>query len=132
MGRTGRRIGAQRNCLFLATDDEELLTALAVSTLCREGVVNPVTPPVRPAHIYAQQAMALALRLGGVARLDLDTWLGSVALEVPEDDRIAVVRHMLRAGVLAEDGGILGLGERGEREFGRRHFGDLVAAFTAL
>ena len=55
----------------------------------------------------------------------------SFASEVPENDRVAVVRHMLQAGVLAEDGGILGLGERGEREFGRRHFGDLVAAFSS-
>ena len=37
---------------------------------------------------------------------------------------------MLGSGILAEDGGILGLGARGEREFGRRHFADLVAAFT--
>jgi ATP-dependent helicase Lhr and Lhr-like helicase len=131
MGRTGRRAGAQRNCLFLATDDEELLTALAVATLWRDGVVDPVTPPARPAHIYAQQVMALALQLGGVARPDLDAWLGPVASEVPEDDRGAVVRHMLEVAVLAEDGGVLGLGERGEREFGRRHFGDLVAAFSS-
>jgi ATP-dependent Lhr-like helicase len=131
MGRTGRRIGTQRNCLFLATDDEELLTALAVVTLWREGAVDPVTPPARPAHLYAQQVMAIALQLGGVARPDLDAWLGPVAWEVPEDDRVAVVQHMLQAGVLAEDGGVLGLGERGEREFGRRHFGDLVAAFSS-
>jgi ATP-dependent Lhr-like helicase len=131
MGRTGRRTGAQRNCLFLATDDEELLTALAIATLWREGVVDPVTPPARPAHIYAQQVMALALQLGGVARPDLDTWLGAVAAEVPEADRVAVVRHMLEVGILAEDGGVLGLGVRGEREFGRRHFGDLVVAFTS-
>ena len=131
MGRTGRRSGAQRNCLFLAIDDKELLTALAISTLWREGVVDPVTPPPRPTHIYAQQVMALALQLGGVARPDLNTWLGSVASEVPEADRIAVLRHMLKASVLAEDGGVLGLGERGEREFGRRHFGDLVAAFSS-
>jgi ATP-dependent helicase Lhr and Lhr-like helicase len=131
MGRTGRRIGAQRNCLLLATDDEELLTVLAIATLWREGVVDPVTPPARPAHIYAQQVMALALQLGGVGRPDLDTWLGGVATEVPEADRIAVVRHMLEADVLAEDGGVLGLGEIGEREFGRRHFGDLVAVFSS-
>ena len=74
-----RRAGAHRNCLFLATDDEELLTALAVSTLWREGVVDPVMPPARPAHIYAQQVMALALQLGGLARPDLDGWLGHVA-----------------------------------------------------
>jgi ATP-dependent Lhr-like helicase len=130
MGRTGRRIGAQRNCLFLATDDEELLVALAVASLWREGVADPVTPPARPAHIYAQQVMALALQLGGVARPDLDAWLGDAAEEVPEADRVAAVQYMLKTGVLAEDGGILGLGERGEQEFGRRHFADLVASFT--
>jgi hypothetical protein len=80
-------------------------------------VVDPVTPPARPAHIYAQQVMALALQLGGVARPDLDAWLGDVAAEVPEADRIAAVQHMLQTGLLAE-------------EFGRRHFADLVAAFT--
>jgi ATP-dependent Lhr-like helicase len=130
MGRTGRRIGASRNCLFLATDDEELLTVLAIATLWREGVVEPVTPPAKPAHIYAQQVMALALQLGGVARPDLDIWLSAVAAEVPEADRVAVVRHMLKSCVLADDGGVFGLGERGEREFGRRNFSDLVAAFT--
>jgi ATP-dependent Lhr-like helicase len=86
--------------------------------------------PERGAY-YAQQVMALALQLSGVARPDLDTWLGAVAAEVPEADRFAVVRHMLEVGILAEDGGVLGLGERGEREFGRRHFSDLVAAFTS-
>jgi ATP-dependent Lhr-like helicase len=130
MGRTGRRISTQRTCLFLASDDEELLVALAIASLWRDGVVDPVTPPARPAHIYAQQVMALALQLGGVARPDLDAWLGDAAGEVPEADRIAAVQYMLKTGVLAEDGGILGLGERGEREFGRRHFADLVAAFT--
>jgi len=38
---------------------------------------------------------------------------------------------MLEQKVLADDAGVLGLGVTGEREFGRRHFGDLVAAFTA-
>jgi ATP-dependent Lhr-like helicase len=37
---------------------------------------------------------------------------------------------MLTTGVLSEDAGILGLGAKGEQEFGRRHFSDLVAAFS--
>src|SRR5215470_12660615 len=60
---------------------------------------------------YAQQVMALTLQLGGIARPDLDTWLGTVGSEVSEADRIAVLRHMLSIGVLAEDSGVLGLGE---------------------
>ncbi len=131
MGRTGRRLGTVRNCLFLATDDEELLTALAITTLWREGQVESVVAPGLPAHIYAQQVMALALQQGGITRPDLDAWLGDAADSVPPEVRAAVLRHMLETDVLAEDGSIIGLGARGEREFGRRHFSDLVAAFSA-
>jgi ATP-dependent Lhr-like helicase len=131
MGRTGRRAGNARNCLFLATDDQELLASLAIATLWREGFVESVIAPRLPAHIYAQQVMALALQEGGISRPDLETWLADVADAVPADMRYAVIEHMLEMNVLADDAGILGLGVRGEREFGRRHFGDLVAAFSS-
>jgi ATP-dependent Lhr-like helicase len=131
MGRTGRRPGTPRNCLFLATDDAELLAALAITSLWREGTIEPVIPPALPAHIFAQQVMALALQEGGITRPDIDIWLGDTAESVPVDVRDAVLRHMLAVGVLAEDAGIIGLGATGEREFGRRHFGDLVAAFSS-
>src|SRR5580700_12050574 len=50
---------------------------------------------------------------------------------VPATDRTAVVAHMLARGVLTEDQGVLGVGPMGEREFGRRHFIDVVAAFSS-
>ena len=40
MGRTGRRFGTTRNCLFLTTNNEELLAALAIILLWRDGVVE--------------------------------------------------------------------------------------------
>jgi ATP-dependent Lhr-like helicase len=109
MGRTGRRPGTTRNCLFLATDDEELLAALAITSLWREGAIEPIVPPALPAHIYAQQVMALTLQEGGVTRPDLAAWLGDAAGSVPTEVRDAVLCHMLAAGVLAEDAGIIGL-----------------------
>jgi ATP-dependent Lhr-like helicase len=130
MGRTGRRSGTTRNCLFLATDDEELLVCLALTTLWREGKIEPVIPPPQPAHLFAQQIMALALQLGGVPRPDVGAWLGDVVHAVPEPERAVIVNHMLTTGILAEDAGVLGLGRKGEEEFGRRHFSDLVAAFS--
>ncbi len=130
MGRTGRRTGTTRNCLFLTTTDEELLTALALTSLWRDGTVEPVEPPPRPAHIFAQQVMALTLQLGGILRTELGSWLGETIDAVPHEERHAVLDHMLACDVLFEDGGILGLGVRGEREFGRRHFSDLVAVFS--
>ena len=131
MGRTGRRSGATRNCLFLTTDNEELLAALAITLLWRDGVVEPVLPPLLPAHIYAQQVMALTLQEGGITRPDLETWLADAAGCVPAEVRDAVLHHMLSVGVLTEDEGVIGLGVKGEREFGRRHFSDLVAAFSS-
>jgi ATP-dependent Lhr-like helicase len=130
MGRTGRRSGTTRNCLFLATDNEELLVCLALTTLWRDGKIEPVIPPPQPAHLFAQQIMALALQLSGIPRPDVATWLGNVIHAVPEAERAAIVNHMLATGILAEDGGVLGLGRKGEEEFGRRHFSDLVAAFS--
>jgi ATP-dependent Lhr-like helicase len=127
MGRSGRRAGASRNCLFLATGDDELLAALGITALWRSGFVDPVVPPPRPAHIYAQQMMALVLQEGGLARGDADRWVGDALAEVPITDRTAVVAHMLAQGVLTEDQGVLGMGPMGEREFGRRRFIDIVA-----
>ena len=42
VGRTGRRAGTKRNCLFLATTDMELLQALALVKLARAGWVEPL------------------------------------------------------------------------------------------
>ncbi|MCT2580890.1 DEAD/DEAH box helicase [Mesorhizobium sp. P16.1] len=130
MGRTGRRSGTSRNCLFLATNDEELLRCMALSTLFREGKIEPVVPPALPAHLFAQQIMALSLQLGGISRPDINAWLGDVVDAVPEAKRAAILEHMLGEGILDEDAGVIGLGAKGEREFGRRHFSDLVAAFS--
>jgi ATP-dependent Lhr-like helicase len=131
MGRSGRRAGARRNCLLLATGDDDLLTVLGITALWRSGFVDPVVPLPGPAHIYAQQVMALVLQEGGLARGDADRWVGDALAEVPATDRTAVVAHMLARGVLIEDQGVLGMGPAGEREFGRRHFIDIVAAFSS-
>ncbi|WP_398862529.1 helicase-related protein [Streptomyces pakalii] len=50
IGRTGRRAGTSRNCLFLATRTESLLQAAGLLTLWALGWVEPVTPPPSPRH----------------------------------------------------------------------------------
>ena len=51
MGRTGRRSGAIRNCLFLATKDAALLQAMGLVELWESGFVEPINPPALPLHI---------------------------------------------------------------------------------
>jgi ATP-dependent Lhr-like helicase len=131
MGRSGRRPDTVRNFLFLATDDSELLLNLAIARLWREGFVEYVESPALPAHLYAQQIMALALQEKGMTIGDLNDWLGTTFETVPASDQAEIINHMIATEMLHSDGGVLGLGSRAEREFGRRHFGDLVVSFSS-
>lgn len=65
LGRTGRRAGSRRNCLFLTTSRGALLQASALVNLWREGFVEPLAPPPMPIHIIAQQLMTVILQQGG-------------------------------------------------------------------
>ena len=75
MGRTGRRPGSPRNCLFLATRDESLIQAMGLVALWERGFVEPVIPPPSPLHILAQQLMALTLQERGIGRRTWYEWV---------------------------------------------------------
>ncbi len=133
MGRTGRRPGTVRNCLFLATGDHALLRAAALIELWSAGYVEPVVPPPEPYHILAQQLMAVCLQEGGVGRHEWQGWLQGVpAFSWMPAGRVGeVVDWMLSEGILSEDEGILWLGRKGEEKFGRKNFLDLFSVFTS-
>ncbi|MFG3041777.1 DEAD/DEAH box helicase [Streptomyces sp. NPDC048330] len=129
IGRTGRRAGSSRNCLFLATRPDALLQAAGLLTLWARGWVEPVTPPPSPRHLVAQQLLAVTLqehRLGD--RLWPEQWNGLA----PFDRSAApLLSHLVEGGFLDSDGGMLFIGPEAEKHFGRRHFMDLTASFTA-
>jgi ATP-dependent Lhr-like helicase len=50
MGRTGRRAGTTRKCLFLATSTELLVQAAGLIDLWANRYVEPITPPPEPYH----------------------------------------------------------------------------------
>jgi ATP-dependent Lhr-like helicase len=133
MGRTGRRPGASRNCLFLAIDDDALLRAAGLIELWSGGYVEPVVPPPEPYHILAQQLMALCLQECGVGRRDWPAWLRAVpAFSAMPAERVnEVLDWMLAEGVLSEAEGILWLGRQGEEAFGRKNFLELFSVFTS-
>ena len=133
MGRTGRRSGAVRNCLFLATNTASLLRAAGLVELFHQGYVEPVTPPGQPYHILAQQIMALALQERGIGRHTWFEWVDSVPAfqEIEHRTRERMISWMLENKVLTEDQGILWVGEKAEETYGRKHFLELLSVFTA-
>lgn len=132
LGRTGRRAGAARNCLFLATADDGFLRAAGLLRLWRAGWVEPVVPPPDPFHVFAQQILALVLQEGRIGRAAWRDWLGRMpAFGAPAGGRLDdVLGFMLARGFLDEEAGMLTMGVEGERAFGRRHFLDLMSVFT--
>ncbi|SCZ16633.1 ATP-dependent helicase Lhr and Lhr-like helicase [Streptomyces sp. 136MFCol5.1] len=129
IGRTGRRDDTVRNCLFLATRKETLLQAAGLLLLWGRGWVEPVLAPPEPRHLVAQQLLAITLqehKLGD--QLWSQQWNGLA----PFDRSAApVLRYLVDEGFLDEDGGLLFVGPEAERRFGKRHFIELTASFTA-
>lgn len=133
MGRTGRRSGTTRNCLFLATQDETLVQAAGLIDLWAEGYIEPIEPPVEPYHVLAQQLMALSLQERGIGRRTWLEWIRGVPSfrEMPTARIEQVVGWMLERGILWEEEGILGIGKQGEEAYGRKHFLELFSVFMS-
>jgi ATP-dependent Lhr-like helicase len=133
MGRTGRRAGTSRNCLFLATHDDSLLRAAGLIELWASGYIEPVVPPPEPYHILAQQVMALCLQLHGVGRQDCMPWLQGVPAfaGIPRQRVNEVVDWMVAEAILSDEEGLLWLGRKGEEAFGPKNFLELFSVFTS-
>lgn len=133
IGRTGRRAGSSRNCLFLATKEDAFLRALALLNLWQDSFVEPIEPPPRPMHIYAQQVMAISLQEQGLIAQDVAKWVGAMPgfSSIPDEDKGQVIDYMISTGVLHSDSGILGIGRTGEKAFGQKNFMELFSVFTS-
>src|SRR5690606_30570189 len=123
IGRTGRRPGSTRNCLFLALDSPGLLHAAGLLSLWGRGWVEPVVPPPEPRHIAAQQILALCLQQHRVGdQMWPEEWNGLAPFD--KSARV-IVRHLVEHGYLDSDDGMLFIGPETELRFGRRHFMDM-------
>jgi ATP-dependent helicase Lhr and Lhr-like helicase len=133
IGRTGRRAGTSRNCLFLVTKKEAFLQAAALMQLWSEGYVEPIEPPPLPLHIFAQQIMALALQEDGITAADWGGWLGRLpGLRDREPDSLnRLIQYMIDTEILHSDQGLLSIGDSGERQFGKKNFMELFSVFLS-
>lgn len=129
IGRTGRRAGTSRNCLFLALNPGPLMWAAGLLHLWGQGFVEPVVPPPEPRHIVAQQLLALCLqehRIG--SRLWVQGWNGLAPFDRSAEP---ILRHLVSEGFIDQDGELLFIGPSAEQRFGYRHFMGMTAVFTA-
>lgn len=131
MGRTGRRQGTTPNCTFLATSDDALLQAAALVRLYRRGFVESVVPVGRAFHILAHQILALGQQQQGIALADWWAWLSQATpfVHISASERAALLEHMAAEAIIANDGGTLRLGPRGEKLYGGKNFLPLYSVF---
>jgi len=130
MGRTGRRSGARRSCLFLCTNDDALMLAIGICRLWGEAWVEAAYPPPAPWAIVAQQAMVATLERSLMPRHELVVLLCGAFPESDQNGVAAVIRHMLALGFLMDLDGVLQIGPMTEKQFGRAHYKALLASFT--
>jgi ATP-dependent Lhr-like helicase len=134
LGRTGRRLGTTRSMTVLATSDDALLLAASVLLRWSEGFVEPTVPPPLPLHLLGQQLLALALQEGQIGRYTWQEWYGEPLVLGDDVATYAetVIDHLLVREYLVDVGdGMLVIGQAAERDYGRRHFMELLAVFTA-
>lgn len=130
MGRTGRRTGGRRNCLFLTTNDNAFLLALGVTQKWSEAWVEAAVPPAEPWHIVAQQAMVLTLERGELATREVvELLLGSFP-ELHIGDIEALVEHLVAEQFLTRSEGVVRVGPQTERSYARGHYRGLLASFS--
>lgn len=130
MGRTGRRTGGRRNCLFLTTNDNAFLLALGVTQKWSEAWVEAAVPPAEPWHIVAQQAMVLSLERGELPTQELIRLLHGSFPELPIDDIEMLVEHMVRRQFFDRTEGVVRVGPQTEQNYARGHYRDLLASFS--
>lgn len=131
MGRSGRRSGTRRSCLFLTTGNSGLLTALGVCQLWSQAWVEAALPPPEPWNVVAQQALLCALENGELPREELRRKLGRSFPGLDPAEVSRLVDALIAKGYLCADGdGVLRVGSTAEREYGGGHYRDLMATFT--
>lgn len=130
MGRTGRREGDRRNCLFLTTNDNAFLLALGLTQKWSEAWVEAAVPPAEPWHIVAQQAMVLSLERGEMPTRELVLLLQGSFPELQIADIEVLVEHMVGQQFLDRVEGVVRVGPQTEHSYARGHYRDLLASFS--
>jgi ATP-dependent Lhr-like helicase len=131
MGRSGRRTGSGRNCLFLATSETALLSAGAICRLWSKDWVEAAIPPASPWNVLVQQSLLTVIEQGRIPTASLLTSLAAGFPELRLAGIRACVDHLIEQKWLAcHEPGLLQVGPRTQDEHERSHYMDLLVTFT--
>ncbi len=132
MGRTGRRDGSVANTTFFCEVPEAVLQAVALVELAREGWVERVATVDRCWPVLVHQVLAMTLQFGAVSAERCWDQLSRVPdfRGIRRDEFDVVIEHMKAKEFLFESGGLLSMGERAEKRFGKKNFLELYAVFS--
>ena len=133
MGRTGRREGQVPNTTFLCEEGDAVLQSAAIVELARERWVESVARNRRCWPVLVHQVLAMTLQFGAISAERIWEQLCVVPdfSEIGREEFDAVVEHMVEAAFLFEAGGLLSMGDKAERVYGRRNFMEMYAVFSS-
>lgn len=133
MGRTGRREGTVANMTFLCEDTAAVVQAAALVLLAARGWVERVKHQIRAWPVLVHQLLTLTQAHGGISIERCWELLHRVPdfRGISESEYRALVDHMKREDYLFESGGLLSMGQKAERVFGKRNFMELYAVFSS-
>lgn len=133
MGRTGRRDGTVANMTFLCENAVSVVQDTALVLLASRGWVENVRDETRAWPVLVHQLLALTHAHGGISAERCWELLHRVPdfRGITDDEYRALVEHMKREGYLFEAGGLLSMGQKAERVFGRKNFLELYAVFSS-
>ncbi|PZO41933.1 MAG: DEAD/DEAH box helicase [Pseudanabaena frigida] len=133
LGRTGRRAGQTANTTFYCEDMETVLQAIAIVELARSGWVESVRCSDRAWTVLVHQLLALTLQFGAISPERAWQQLSFIPdfRGITDEEYKTLIDHAIAEGYLFYSGGLLSIGERAEKIFGRKNFMELYAVFSS-
>jgi ATP-dependent Lhr-like helicase len=133
LGRTGRRAGQRANTTFYCEDIETVLQAIAIVELARKGWVESVPIQTRAWPVLVHQLLALTLQFGAISPESCWEQLSIVSgfSGISADEFNFLIRHLINEDYLFSSGGLLSLGNKAEKVYGRKNFMEIYAVFSS-
>lgn len=133
LGRTGRRTGQQANTTFFCENVETVLQAIAIIELARKGWVESIPTQTRAWPVLVHQLLALSLQFGGISPERCWEQLSVVPdfSGITHSEFEILLKHMIQENFLFLASGLLSMGQKAERVFGRKNFMELYAVFSS-